>query len=55
MKVVKDIEFDTEINVYENKVAVLSFQRPFSGLLIEDVAVAQTLKSIWKILWSFLK
>src|SRR4030042_3901511 len=54
MKIVKEIDFDTEINVYENKAAILSFQRPYAGLIIEDNAIAQTLKSIWTMLWKFL-
>lgn len=54
MKIVKDINFDTEINIYENKIAILSFERPFSGIIIEDIAIAQTLKSIWHMAWNFL-
>lgn len=52
MKIVKDVNFDTEINIYENKIAILSFQRPYAGIIIEDVAIAQTLKSIWQMLWN---
>ncbi len=55
MKIVKNISFDSEINVYENKTAILSFQRPYAGLIIEDSAIAQTLKSVWQMLWGFLK
>jgi sugar-specific transcriptional regulator TrmB len=55
MKIMKDINFDTEINIYENKVAILSFERPLSGLIVEDVAIAQTLKSIWQMIWNSLK
>jgi hypothetical protein len=55
MKIVKNIEFDTEINIYENKAAILSFERPFAGLIVEDVAIARTLKSVWLMLWSSIK
>ena len=54
MKIVKEGTFDTEINIYENKVAMMSFQRPFAGVIIEDAAIAQTLKSIWQMLWTKL-
>ena len=55
MKITKDVNFDTEINIYENKTAILSFQRPYAGVIIEDIAIAQTLKSIWQMLWNNLK
>lgn len=54
MKIAKDVGFDTEINIYENKVALLSFERPFAGVIIEDIAIARTLKSIWQMLWKTL-
>ena len=54
LKIVKDINLDTEINIYENKAAILSFQRPYSGVIIEDAAISQTLKSIWQLLWNKL-
>lgn len=54
LKIIKDVNFDTEINIYENKVAILSFQRPYSGVIIEDAAISQTLKSIWRMLWDRL-
>lgn len=55
MKIVSGVNFDTEINIYENKVAILSFQQPYAGVIIEDVAIAQTLKSIWQMLWNTIK
>jgi len=48
---IKDVDFETEINIYGNKVALLSFRRPYAGVIIEDRAIAQTLKSMWKIIW----
>lgn len=53
-KVVSDIEFDTEINIYNNKVAMISFRRPYACVIIEDRAIAQTHKSAWKLLWDRL-
>ena len=54
-KVVERIQFDTEINIYGNKVALLSFRRPYAGIIIEDRAIAQTLKTVWTIVWNQLK
>ena len=54
-KLIKKIEFDTEINIYGNKVMMLSFRRPYAGVIIEDVAIATTMKSIWKLVWQGTK
>jgi len=54
-KLVKDIKFETEINIYGNKVHMVSFRRPYACVLIEDPAIAQTLKSMWKSWWKTLK
>lgn len=48
---VKDVNFETEINIYGNKVALLSFRRPYTGVIIEDRAIVLTLQSMWKIIW----
>jgi len=42
--------FETEVNIYGNKVALISFRRPYAGVIIEDRAIAQTLKSVWKVI-----
>jgi len=52
---IKEADFETEINIYGNKVALLSFRRPYAGVIIEDMAIAQTLKSMWKIVWNQAK
>jgi len=52
---VKEVDFETEINIYGNKVALLSFRRPYAGVIIEDRTIAQTLKSMWKIVWNQAK
>lgn len=48
-------DLKTEINIYDNKVALISFRddTPF-GVLIEDKDIAQTLKTTWKALWDKL-
>ena len=52
---VKDVNFETEINIYGDKVALLSFRSPYAGVIIEDRAIAQTLRSMWKIIWNQAK
>lgn len=52
---VKEVNFETEINIYGDKVAMLSFRRPYAGVIIEDRAIAQTLLSMWKIVWNQTK
>lgn len=52
---VKDVNFETEINIYGDKVAMLSFRRPYAGVIIEDKAIAQTLRSMWRIIWNQAK
>jgi sugar-specific transcriptional regulator TrmB len=54
-KLVKNIQLDTEINIYGNKVMMLSFHSPFAGVIIQDRAISQSIKSIWKIMWDGLK
>jgi len=47
-------DFETEINIYGNKVTMMSFRRPGAAVIIEDAAIAKTLKSIWKAWWENL-
>lgn len=51
-RLVKDIKLDTEINIYGNKVMMLSFRRPYAAVIIEDAAIARSQKSIWEIVWN---
>jgi sugar-specific transcriptional regulator TrmB len=48
------VQFDTEINIYGNKVAMMSFRRPYSAVIIEDRAIAMSMKSIWQGWWGSL-
>lgn len=52
VKVIEGLKFETEINIYGKKVALISFRRPHMGVIIESGAIAQTLKSIWKAMWN---
>ncbi|KKR04067.1 MAG: Transcriptional regulator, TrmB [Parcubacteria group bacterium GW2011_GWC2_39_14] len=49
---ISNIELDTEINIFGNKVLLISFNSPYAAVLIEDRAIVMSLKSIWQINWS---
>lgn len=51
-KLIESGDWKTEINIYGKKVAMMSFRAktPFC-VLIEDEAVADTLRSVWENLW----
>jgi sugar-specific transcriptional regulator TrmB len=53
-KLVESIQFETEINIYGNKISLISFRKPFACVIIEDFAISQTLKSIWQSWWNTL-
>lgn len=54
-KFIKKGEFTTEINIYGNKVALLSFlNKPPFGVIIEDKDIADTLRTAWENLWDNL-
>jgi len=40
----------TEIMIYDNKIALLSFKSRI-GIIVEDVELSQSLKSIWSFIW----
>jgi len=54
-KLVKDVKFSTEIHIYNNKVIMFSFKKPYSATIIEDMAVADTMRAMWKGWWESLK
>ncbi len=54
-RLVPDIDFETEINIYENKVSLISFRKPYAAVIIEDKAIAQTMKSIWNLVWNSIR
>lgn len=53
-RLVKNLQLDTEINIYGNKVMMVSFRRPYSAIIIEDRAIAMSMKSIWQGWWNLL-
>lgn len=51
----EEFPFDDEINIYGNKIAIMSYgQRPF-GVIIESKSVADTQRSIFKLVWRSLE
>lgn len=53
-KLVKEANFLTEINIFGNKLALISFQKPGMGVIIENNSIAETQLSIWQLLWKNL-
>ena len=53
-RLVPNIDFETEINIYSNKVSLISFRKPYAAVIIEDEAIAKTLKSVWNLVWQKL-
>jgi hypothetical protein len=51
-RLVPNIDFETEINIYSDKVSLISFRKPYAAVIIEDPAIAKTLKSIWELIWN---
>jgi sugar-specific transcriptional regulator TrmB len=54
-RLTKDLQLDTEINIYGNKVSIHSFRKPYSAVIIENRAIAMSMKSIWQGWWDKLK
>lgn len=50
---VNDFNFTNEISIYDNKVAITSFQNEMIGILIESDAIADTQRDIFKMAWGF--
>lgn len=52
MKYINSGDLKTEVNIYGNKVALMSFRSfPPFAVLIEDEGIADTLRTAWKNLW----
>lgn len=49
----KEFSFTNEINIYDNKVAITSFQGELIGILIESKEIADTQRDIFKMAWAF--
>ncbi|MDD4983279.1 MAG: helix-turn-helix domain-containing protein [Candidatus ainarchaeum sp.] len=51
----KQYEFSMTTNIYGNKVAMLSFQDEFVGIIIENKSIAESQKVVFDFLWSSAK
>lgn len=48
-----DFKFTNEINIYDNKVAIVSFSPELIGIIIESQEIADTQRDIFKMAWAF--
>lgn len=50
----KDFSFTNEINIYDDKVAIISYKdSPLIGMIIESQEIANTQRDIFKMAWDF--
>lgn len=49
----KKLNFNNEIKIYDNKVAMMSFASDVFGVIIESQDMAQTQRAIFEMAWSF--
>jgi hypothetical protein len=45
--------FSNEINIYDNKVSIISFKEGLIGMIIESTEIADTQRTIFKMIWEF--
>ncbi|EKD47864.1 MAG: transcriptional regulator, TrmB [uncultured bacterium] len=48
-----EFDFSNEINIYDNKVAIVSFSPTPLGMIIENESIALTQRAIFKMAWGF--
>jgi sugar-specific transcriptional regulator TrmB len=49
------LPFDTEVNIYGNKVAWFTFKKEYFGLIIESEQIANTWRMVFDIIWGMCK
>ncbi|MBI4994324.1 hypothetical protein HZC21_01610 [Candidatus Peregrinibacteria bacterium] len=50
----KEFTFTNEINIYDDKVAIISYKdKPLIGMIIESLEIANTQRDIFKMAWEF--
>lgn len=54
VKLLPGVDFSTEINVYGNKVALMSFRKEVFAVIIESQEIANTLNVVFNSLWNLL-
>lgn len=53
-KMLRGIDLSVEVNIYGNKVAIISSSRDMVGLIIEDQPTADTLRNFHRAVWKML-
>lgn len=51
----KKYNFSNEINIYDDKVSIISFNEGLIGMIIESKEIADTQRSIFTMVWDFSK
>lgn len=51
----KKYNFSNEINIYDDKVSIISFNEGLIGMIIESKEIADTQRTIFKMVWNFAK
>ena len=51
----KKYDFSNEINIYDDKVSIISFNEGLIGMIIESKEIADTQRTIFKMVWDFAK
>ncbi|MFA6528041.1 MAG: helix-turn-helix domain-containing protein [Candidatus Gracilibacteria bacterium] len=46
-------DFSNEINIYDNKIAIISFSPKPTGMIIENESIVKTQRAIFKMAWEF--
>ena len=54
LKMLKGVYLPVEVNIYGDKVAVMSTHAEMVGVVIEDAPIAETLRNFHKAVWNFL-
>lgn len=49
----KKLPFNNEINIYDNKISMVSFIKPIFGVIIESKELTETQRSIFEMAWNF--
>jgi sugar-specific transcriptional regulator TrmB len=50
----KNLKVPAEINIYDDKVAIIAFDEPLIGTIIEKKAVAETMRALFGYMWETL-
>jgi len=50
----KDLTFKSDMEIYGNKVALVSYKENFMGVVIESKEISDMMKSVFKIMWNKL-